>query len=167
MAVVFSVQTLEEAGFVPPRWEHLATGAVEVPDIFDADKPRMGWQATAARAVETHFWGGGPHADALGRLLRSQGGPLASAPLHDTPHGPEVPVRRPVAPQPHAAKVAPSSPADDALVRVWPSSRPLGPSPRRVLSGRNLGLQEVSLGDGGRPHLQRSGCEGHDERLCP
>ena len=50
MGVVSSVQTLEEAGFV-----HLATGAIEVPDIFDTDdpnQPRKGWQATAARAVE-------------------------------------------------------------------------------------------------------------------
>ena len=56
-----------------PSWEQLAMGAVEVPfHIFD-NQPRKGRQA--ARAVETHFWGGEEegvsHADAVqqGRQL--------------------------------------------------------------------------------------------------
>ena len=86
MGVVSSVQSLEEAGFVPPSWEQLATGAVEVPDVFDPDEPnqpRKGWQATAARAVETHFWEGlmPTLSNRDASLLRSQGGPLASLPL--------------------------------------------------------------------------------------
>ena len=78
----------------------------------------------------------------------------------------DVQVRRSVVLHPSPPLVAPSSPADDSLVRVWPSSRQLGPSPRRVLSG-HLGSQGVPLRDSGRPHLPRSGCEGQDERLCP
>ena len=86
MGVVSSVQTLEDAGFVPPSWERLTTGAVEVPDIFDADEPnqqRKGWQATAARAVETHFREG--RMPTLSNrdlsLRRSQGRRLASVPF--------------------------------------------------------------------------------------
>ena len=65
-------------------------------------------------------------------------------------------------PQSRAPQVAPSSPADDALVRVWPSSRQLGPSPRRVFSGRNLGPQGVSFGNSSRPHFaeKRAGGSG-------
>ena len=81
--VVSSVQSLEEAGFVPPSWEQLASGAVEVPDVFDPDEPAQeGVAGTAARAVETHFWEGlMPTISRDASLLRSQGGPLASVPL--------------------------------------------------------------------------------------
>ena len=86
MGVVSSVRTLGEAGFVPPSWEQLAIGAVEVPDISDADEPnqpRKGWQATVARAVETLFWEGlmPTLSNRDASLLRSQGGPFASVPV--------------------------------------------------------------------------------------
>ena len=44
MGVVSSVQTLEEAGFVPPSWEQLATGAVLL-EISASWRPC--WRASA------------------------------------------------------------------------------------------------------------------------
>ena len=86
-AILSSQANLEEAGFVSPVWSDLASGRAEAePDheeFLEPKQPRVGWQSKAAREVESRSFEGvmdllhDPHK----ALLRSQAGPLASAPF--------------------------------------------------------------------------------------
>ena len=84
-----SVESLAEVGFVAPPWEELARGIVVPPNAEDADpnQPRVGWQASASRLVESSFLEAlrPTLSNAEGALPRSQGGPLASAPFDSFP----------------------------------------------------------------------------------
>ena len=77
------VESLAEVGFVAPPWEELARDIVDPPNAEDADpnQRRAGWQASASRMVESSFLEAlrPTLSDAECALLRSQGGPLASA----------------------------------------------------------------------------------------
>ena len=88
-AINQSVESLAEVGFVAPPWEELARGIVVPPNAEDADpnQPRVGWQAFASRLVESSFLEAlrPTLSNAEGALLRSQGGPLASAPFVSFP----------------------------------------------------------------------------------
>ena len=90
-AILSSAASVQDAGFIPPSWEDLASGAAEEVEDRDGEvepnQPRKGWQSRAARAVESRRL----HAirEALPSpqqaLLRSQGGPLASTPFVSLP----------------------------------------------------------------------------------
>ena len=56
-AINQSVESLAEVGFVAPPWEELAREIVVPPNAEDADpnQPRVGWQASASRLVESSF----------------------------------------------------------------------------------------------------------------
>ena len=85
-AILSSAASVRDAGFTLPSWDDLATGTAEEEaqhGEVEPNQPRQGWQSRAAREVESR----GLHAirEALPipqqALLRSQGGPLASAPF--------------------------------------------------------------------------------------
>ena len=84
-AINQSLESLVDVGFAPPTWEELATEIVHPPNVEDREpnQPRVGWQAQAAREVESSFLENlrMTLSNAEGALLRSQGGPLASAPF--------------------------------------------------------------------------------------
>ena len=88
-AINRSVDSLADVGFVPPSWVELAREAVHPPTAEDGEpnQPRVGWQAVAGRAVESSFLVSlrPTLSNAEGALLRSQGGPLASAPFVSFP----------------------------------------------------------------------------------
>ena len=88
-AINQSVESVAEVGFDAPPWEELAREIVVPPNAEDADphQPRVGWQASASRLVESSFLEAlrPTLSDAEGALLRSQGGPLASAPFVSFP----------------------------------------------------------------------------------
>ena len=69
----------------PPTWVELATETVHHPNVEDGEpnQPRVGWQAPAAREVESSFLANlrMTLSNAEGALLRSKGGPQASARL--------------------------------------------------------------------------------------
>ena len=77
------VTSVEADGFVCPSWEDLATGEVSASPEEDEDpnQPRAGWQSKAAREVEARSFARllSTLTDPQKALLRSQGGPLASA----------------------------------------------------------------------------------------
>ena len=85
-AVVRARQVLVDAGFAPPSWDDLARGLRPAP-LLDDDDPntsKHGWQYLASQPVNAHFlgatvWPRSP--DASWALLRSQSGPLSSAPF--------------------------------------------------------------------------------------
>ena len=88
-AILSSAASVQDAGFIPPSWEDLASGAAEEDrdGEVEPNQPRKGWQSRAARAVESRRL----HAirEALPSpqqaLLRCQGGPLASTPFVSLP----------------------------------------------------------------------------------
>ena len=84
-----SQRCLEIDGFVCPSWEDLATGEVgaALEEDEDPNQPRSGWQSKAARKVEAKSFARllGTLTDPQKALLRSQGGPLASAPFISMP----------------------------------------------------------------------------------
>ena len=84
-----SQRSVEADGFVCPSWEDLATGEVSASPEEDEDpnQPRAGWQSKAARKVEARSFARllSTLTDPQKALLRSQGGPLASAPFISMP----------------------------------------------------------------------------------
>ena len=84
-AIVTSQRCLERDGFVCPSWEDLATGEVgaALEEDEDPNQPRACWQSKAARKVEAKSFARllGTLTDPQKALLRSQGGPLVSAPF--------------------------------------------------------------------------------------
>ena len=134
-----SVDSLADIGFVPPTWEELAREAVHPPTAEDGEpnQSRVGWQATAGRAVESSFLENfrPTLSDAEGALLRSQGGPLASAPFVSFPTD-RVPRLEPqtlrvLAPPPFAS---PSRASQLAFADMAVLSTSLAITGRRVLS---------------------------------
>ena len=119
LAITRSVDSLADVGFVPPSWAELAREAVHPPTAEDGEpnQPRVGWQAVAGRAVESSFLASlrPTLSNADGALLRSQGGPLASAPFVSFPG---------LVPPPFAPPAPPHSPC----LPMWPSSRRPWPS---------------------------------------
>ena len=87
-AIWICQRSVEADGFVCPSWEDLATGEVSAfpEEDEDPNQPRAGWQSKAARKVEARSF-----ARLLSTLmdpqkaLRSQGGPLSSAPFISMP----------------------------------------------------------------------------------
>ena len=73
----------------PPTWEELVSETAHPPHVADGEpnQPRVGWQAQAAREVESSFLANLrlTLSDTEGALLRSQGGPLASSPFISFP----------------------------------------------------------------------------------
>ena len=88
-AIVISQRSAETDGFVCPTWEDLATGEVSASPEEDEDpnQPSAGWQSKAARKIEARsfarLWC--TLTDPKKALLRSRGGPLASAPFISMP----------------------------------------------------------------------------------
>ena len=86
-AILSSAASVQDAGFVPPSWEDLASGAAEEVEDRDGEvepnQPRKGWQSRAARAVESRCLNATREALPIPpqAFLRSQGGPLASTPF--------------------------------------------------------------------------------------
>ena len=77
-----------DAGLVVPPWDELADTPPRREEEPEPSQPKMGWQQRASRKLEAKFihdsvW---PALDDSARaLIRSQRGPLASAPLTALP----------------------------------------------------------------------------------
>ena len=87
VAINNSVENLVATGFIPPSWEELSRSTVEAPAPVDEEpnQPRVG-VAVASRAVESSLIVVLPTlSDPDIALLKSQGGPLASAPFVSFP----------------------------------------------------------------------------------
>ena len=86
-AILAGQASLEEAGFVSPAWLDLVSGRAEAEleqgEFVEPNQPRVGWQSKAASEVESRSLEGVMDLlhDPQKALLRSQGGPLASAPF--------------------------------------------------------------------------------------
>ena len=89
VAINNSVENLVATGFTPPSWEELSRSTLEAPAPADDEpnQPRAGWQAVASRVVESSFLNVvlPTLSDPDIALLKSQGGPLASAPFVSFP----------------------------------------------------------------------------------
>ena len=168
-AINICTSRLEEAGFVAPSWVQLVSGEVQAPDVVDEEdpnQPRKGWQATVSRVVETQFWDGLlptlSNRDAT--LLRSQGA-LSSIPFIVFPTDRSCRID----PQPFRIlllrRLRPPAPVNCAFVRVWPSSRQLGPPPLGMLSCWDPRAHGISSGDCSGPHLSRSRWTGADKHF--
>ena len=49
-------ESLVAVGFAPPTWEELVSEIARLPNVADGEpQPRVGWQANAAREVESSF----------------------------------------------------------------------------------------------------------------
>ena len=147
-----------------PSWVQLASREVQAPDVVDEDEPnqpRKGWQATVSHVVETQFWDGllPTLSNRDVTLLRSQGG--LSCQFHSQCFPLIILVESTttilclVAPQ-----IAPPAPSYCAFVRVWPSSRQLGPPPLGMLSCWDPWTKGFSTGDCHGPSAEKhvEGC---------
>ena len=151
VAINNSVENLVATGFTPPSWEELSRSTLEAPAPVDEEpnQPRAGWQAVASRAVESSFLNVvlPTLSDPDIALLKSQGGPLASAPFVS------FPTSRATRLEPQVLKgfVSPSfaspTPPHSSRLPVRPSSRRLWPPPVGVCCGRSSRAQRVSSGN--------------------
>ena len=86
-AILSSQASLEEAGFVSPVWSDVASGRAQAEqdheEFVEPNHTTVGWQSKAAREVESRSFEGVMDLlhDPQKALLRSQVGPLASAPF--------------------------------------------------------------------------------------
>ena len=84
LSVLQCQRQLTDAGLVIPPWEELANTPPERVEEPEPSQPKMGWQQRASRKLEDRFindtvWPA--LTDSARALVRSQHGPLASAPL--------------------------------------------------------------------------------------
>ena len=85
-ALLSSAASVRDAGFTPPSWDDLATGTAEEEaqhGEVEPNQPRHGWHSRAVREVESRSLHAIREVLPIPQqaLLRSQGGPLASAPF--------------------------------------------------------------------------------------
>ena len=85
-ALLSSAASVRDADFTPPSWDDLATGTAEEEaqhGEVEPNQPRHGWQSRAGPEVESRSLHAIREVLPIPQqaLLRSQGGPLASAPF--------------------------------------------------------------------------------------
>ena len=141
-AINQSVENLLAVGYDVPTWESLMTNRnVPVAEVEEPNQPRVGWQASASRAVETSFMRRLllTLSDSEAALFRSQLGPLASGPFVS------IPWDRTCRLEP-ASSPSPPSPPHNAYLPMWPSSRRPWPPSVSVCSCGEVGSQGISAG---------------------
>ena len=151
-------QSLVKAGLEMPSRAELSESAPVLEENTEPNQPNVGWEHKAVRQVEKKFiheevW---PTLDDPQRaLMRSQRGPLASAPLSP----PRI--------RSGSCSVVvsgfspfPCAPADVAAnLTLWPSSR-------GVPCGRGLGKAGLLFGMRCCSRVSRSRGIGHDQHVC-
>ena len=162
------VACVRDAGFIPPSWDDLATGTAEEEaqhGEVEPNQPRHGWQSQAARELESCSLHAIREVLPIPQqaLLRSQGGPLASAPFVC------MPVDRVFRIDSQPFRILLLRRLRMPLSLTVHSCRcgRLLDSLGSLCSRRGLGQKGVSSRKRSSAHLQRGGWPGAHERLGP